>query len=85
MIFDAIVLVLKTVFEGVLGLLPTMSLPAGLTDSMAGIGTRAAALDGIVPVYVLGVCIAAVIGVKLALLAWGVIVFIYDRFPFKAT
>lgn len=85
MIFDAIVGVLSAVLEGVFALLPTMSLPAGLVESSGGVGAVAAGLNGIVPVQTLGGCLVAVLAVRLFIALWAVVVWIYDRFPFKAT
>jgi hypothetical protein len=45
----------------------------------------AGALNGYFPVTVLGVCLVIVLGLKVALSLWRIVVFVYEHIPFKAT
>lgn len=85
MIFDTIVAILVAVFEGILALLPTMALPAAIMQNASAVGQTAAGLNGVLPVTTLGLCLAVVVAVRLFILLWAVVVWIYERFPFKAT
>lgn len=86
MIIEAIVTFFGSAIRAVLGLIPSWSPP---TDAFAGLatsfGSTAAKGNGYFPVVVLGVCLALVMGLKLALLLWRVLVFAYGILPFKAT
>lgn len=85
MIINIIVGVLFAVLTAVFGLVPAYTLPAGVTGAGATLGAPLAALNGVFPVTTLAECVAVVLAARAFLFAWRVIVFIYDRLPFKAT
>lgn len=85
MIIDAIVNILFAVLQGVLGLLPVLDLPAGLTVSASGLGDGLATANTFFPVTTLGTCLGIVLAVRLFLFAWDFLVWLYDKVPFKAT
>lgn len=85
MIFDAIVGVLLSLVTGLLGLVPAFQLPNSMMSFGANVGTRAAALDDILPITAIGVCFVILIGVRLFIGAFQLIVFVWELIPFKAT
>lgn len=79
-----IVTLMLTVLTGVLGLLPTYSPPAfdGLGTTL---GEGLAAANALFPVTTVGVCLGIVFGVRVFLLAWDAIIWLYRLIPLKAT
>lgn len=79
-----IVTLMLTVLTGVMGLLPTYSPP-----SFDGLGTTLgqglAAANALFPITVLGWCLGVVVGVRVFLLAWDAIIWLYRLIPLKAT
>ena len=84
MLLDAIVKLLVGFVNGVFALFPAWEMPAWLTNN-AGVGGFIGSLNGVFPVATLGLCGAAVLGFYLLTFVWDVVVFVYDKFPFKAT
>lgn len=85
MILDAIIGLIVGVLEGLLGLLPAFDISSTFASAGATLGNAAGQLNAILPVSTMGVCIAALLALQLALFVWDVVVFIYDRFPGKFT
>ena len=68
------------------GLIPSWSPPVDVFTGFAStLGAAAAKGNGYFPVAVLGVCVGMIFGLKIALLVWRVILFVYSVIPFKAT
>lgn len=85
MIIDAIVKVVTALLTGILGLVPAYTLNGSFTSAGAGLGSALGAINGVFPVGTLGACLGVVLSARLFMLAWNLIVFIYDKFPAKAT
>lgn len=85
MIFDSIVGVLTSVFTGILGLLPAYSLPGNVTALMSNVGSALAGANSVFPVVQLGLCLGVIVAARVFILGWAVVVWLYDKFPFKAT
>lgn len=73
-----------TVLTGVLGLLPTYD-PPSFEPLGTELGAGLASANALFPVTVLGGCLAAVIGLRLFLLVWDFIIWLYRLIPLKAT
>jgi len=81
MIVDALVTFVCASARAVLGLLPTWTVPATpFATTSYSLGSMASMGNGYFPVAVLGVCIALVLALKVVLLGWRVVVFIYHQF-----
>lgn len=80
-ITDALITFVCTAARAVLGLIPTWTVPATPfgTTSYA-LGSMAALGNGYFPVVTLAVCLALVLGLKVVLLGWRFIVFVYHQF-----
>jgi hypothetical protein len=85
MVTDAVVSVLMGFLTGVLSLLPSWELPASFAAFGPELGAKIDAFNGVLPVVTLGQCLAAMVGFRLFVLAWGLVVWLYDKIPFKAT
>lgn len=86
MILDAIIGFFLAAFRAVVGLLPTWSPDTSAFSTMStSIGSAASSANGYFPVSVLGWCLVLILGVKVALLAWRVVLFVYELIPFKMT
>lgn len=70
---------------GLLGMVPAFALPESVTSAGASVGGTLGSVNGIFPVVTLGACLAAVLALWVFVNAWGLIVMVYDRIPFKAT
>lgn len=82
MIFDAIIQLVIGIFTGILGLLPGYEVPDfGDFGSMVGSGLGVAGV--FFPVPVLGWCLVTILGFRVFMVAWSVVVWIYDKLPFK--
>lgn len=80
MIFDAIVRFLGQSVRAVVGLIPSWSPPASDFATSAGqFGALAFRANGYFPVAVLAWCLVLVLALKVFLLAWRVIVFLYHQ------
>jgi len=65
----------------VLGLIPSWTPPTDAFGSTSTqLGSMAAVGNGYFPVVVLGVCLTLVLGLKVALLGWRVVLFIWHQF-----
>lgn len=85
MIVDAIIGVLLSLFTGVIGLLPSWQVPSSITDLGGTLGGALSGLNGVFPVGTLGLCLAMMVGCRLFVFAWGLIVWVYRLVPFKLT
>lgn len=85
MILDLIVGVLLALVTGIIGLLPSFTLPGSMSDFGTGFGSSLSTLNGLFPVVTLGVCLAAVLGVRLFIAAFNLVVFVYKLIPLKFT
>lgn len=85
MIVDFLMKGVIGLLTGVLDLVPSYSLPDSVTGAGATIGGGIGQIDGIIPVVTIGLCLAVILAFRLFLFAWSIIVFVYDRFPLKAT
>lgn len=85
MLIDGLAMLFIGILNGVLGLVPSFSLPGGFGDAGAGIGSALGAVNQWVPVSTIMLCIAAVLACRVFLVVWSLVVFIYDRVPLKAT
>lgn len=85
MIVDAIVGVLMAILNGVLGLMPAYQLPASFGSFGTTIGDKLAGVNGVFPVVTLGQALAAMVSWWVFKAVWILVVWIYDKFPFKAT
>lgn len=85
MITTFLVKAVVVVLTGVLSLIPVWSLPVELTSSSGDIGSALAAVNGVFPIADVGICLGIVVAARTFLFAWALIVFLYDRIPFKAT
>lgn len=85
MILDLIVKAAVSLFKALLALFPAYSLPdqvKGLGDT---IGSAVAGLNGVVPVVTIGACLAVVLAARVFLFLVGLLVWVYNLIPFKAT
>lgn len=81
MVTEAIVSALIGILQGLVSPLPTMTVDASTINTQAtSAGALASAMNGYAPVQTLGVALALVFGVKVALLGWQVVVWIYHQF-----
>lgn len=85
MILDAIMAILTAVLTGILALLPSYTLPAEFTQVGATLGNALSSAGIYFPVGTLGVCIAAVVGVRVFVSVVAVIGWVYDKIPAKFT
>lgn len=85
MITDFILEVMFGLATALVGFLPDWVPPAGLVTNASTLGVQFSQMNSYAPVSLLGVCLGLVLAVKVALSAWRLAVFVYDRFPFKAS
>lgn len=84
MIFDLIIGALLALVEGVLSLFPTFTAPT-LAPIGGAIGSALSTAAGWFPVATLGACLAAVFAVRLFMVGFNVVMWVYRQFPFKGT
>lgn len=81
MVTEAIVSALVGILEGLVSPLPTYTLDtASFNTTAVSVGSIASVLNGYAPIAQVGIGLAVVLGLKLALLTWQVVVFIYHQF-----
>lgn len=86
MIVLGLIVLLAQALRAVVGLVPDWAPPTAAFEGTAtNVGAMAAAGNAYFPVVTLGVCLVLVLGLKVALLVWRAVVFVYEVFPFKAT
>lgn len=85
MIIDLIVTVTLGLLGALLSLAPPWTLPTESVQSGSEIGGYLRPLNFYFPVTDLLVAILAVLAFSAALTLWHLLVFVYDRLPFKAT
>lgn len=86
MVTDALLTFALSLVRAIAGLLPEWQPDAEpFTTTSTSLGSMAAVGNGYFPVTLLGICLAVVIGLKVALLAWRAVVFVYELIPFKAS
>lgn len=80
MVTDAVIRFLGQSVRAILGLVPSWQPPADDFGSTAtNLGAIAAQGNGYFPVMVLGVCLALVLALKVFLLGWRLVLFIYHQ------
>lgn len=86
MITDTLVGLFVNLLRGLILGLPAWTPDTGAyTASFYQIGTMASILNGYFPVVALAGGLALALGIRVLYAAWVIVVFVYDRFPFKAT
>lgn len=85
MIFDLIFAFLRSVVTALLTLIPSYDLPASVSNLGGDLGGAVAGANAFFPVEHVGICIGLVVGVRAFLMLWDVLVWLYDRLPFKAS
>lgn len=70
---------------GVLSLIPEYELPSSVLSAFEGFGSALGGMNGVVPVGTLGAALVAVVGFRLFLLVWDLVVFVYGKIPLKFT
>ena len=81
MIIEALLKIISGIVRGFASMLPTHHVDtAALGETVGQIGAYAGALDGYAPMTQLGLALAFLVTLKLALMAWNVILFIYHQF-----
>lgn len=84
-IVDALVNALCSMLKAVLMMIPAYSLPQGLSALSGTLGESLAAGNAYFPVASLGIALGIALGARVFIAAWAVLVWVYDKFPFKAT
>lgn len=86
MIVDWLVAFFVGLLDAVLSLIPDWSPDlSGLHTAFATIASAVQMMNQYFPVDVLGVCLGVLLATKAAIAIWHALVFVYDKFPFKAT
>lgn len=85
MITDFILEVMFGLATALVDFLPEWVAPSTLTTSASTLGVQFSQMNSYAPVSLLGACLLLILGVKVFLSLWRLAVFIYDRFPFKAS
>lgn len=85
MILDALIGLVVAILEGILAMLPSFTLGVDLTAFGELAGQGAGIIGAAFPVAALGICILALVAVRVGSTLWNLVVFIYDRLPWKAT
>lgn len=84
MITTLIIRLLSGIVTGIFGLLPTWNINTQpLTDFTTSIGHFLGGLNGYVPEALTLVCLGILLAIKLALLIWRLILFLYELVPFN--
>lgn len=84
MIWDLLVDLVVGFLLAVLDLFPIVNLD-GLAGFGVSIGSGLATANTYFPVGLLGVCLGVVLAVRLGLIGWQFVMFVYRNFPGKAT
>lgn len=81
MVVDILLGIVVGLFLGVIAPLPTFTIDTAFLNVQAQqVGAMASALNGYVPITQIGAALLVLLSLKLALLAWQTIVFIYHQF-----
>lgn len=81
MITEALIAFVAQSVRAVLSIIPAWAPPADAFGSQAqSFGAMVSVGNGYFPVVVTGVCVAFIIGLKVAFLAWRMVLFIYHQF-----
>ncbi|MCW3038203.1 MAG: hypothetical protein JWM31_108 [Solirubrobacterales bacterium] len=81
-VFDAVAAVLT----GLLSLIPAWAMPAQATANTAQtFGSMFAWANGYAPIFHILAAVGVVLGFQVLVSGWTVLVWVYDRIPFKAT
>ena len=81
MITEALVSVMSAVILGFTSLLPSYKVDSSAFGATAGqVGSFAGGLDGFAPIGDLGLALMLIVGLKLALMTWNLVLFIYHQF-----
>lgn len=81
MVLDFIIGVVVGLLNGVLALIPDFTI--GSRGIGSSIGSAAAGANSVFPVVTLGLCIAAVIGLRLFLAVVAFLAWVWDKIPLK--
>lgn len=85
MIVQLVLDIVLGALTGILGLVPTFTVPASVTNFGTSMGSAVAGANGVFPVVTLGVVIGALLALRLAMFVWHGIVFVYKLIPLKGT
>ena len=80
MITELLLLALLPSISGLLGLLPAATLNLSALSNVTSIGAQAAMLNGYFPVGTIGTCLGVVKGLKVFMLGYRALLFIYHQF-----
>lgn len=83
MIIDAIVNGALLVLTGIMSLFPGYTLGGSFTSLGGGLGGSLAQVSGVVPVATIGLCIVALVGVKVFLAGVALVQWVYGLIPFN--
>jgi hypothetical protein len=85
-IVDLLLGALVAMMRGILDLVPVWELDAAaLATSGQTVGSFAGMLSGYFPVATLAFSLLTILGFKVFMSGWRLIVFVYDKLPFKMT
>ena len=86
MIPDFFIATVTAILKNIIELVPTWTIPVAVTQSWGTrFGTFVSWANGFFPVYDVAVCLGILVSIKVIILVWRGVVFIYDKIPFKAT
>lgn len=85
MITDFLMGVIFGLAQAFIDLLPEWAPPAEAMDEATMTGSYTSTANGYFPVVILAVCLLAIVGYRVVLTLWRLVLFIYEHFPFKAT
>lgn len=85
MILDAIIGLLVSFLTAVFSLFPAYSLPGSMTALGSSIGSALNGAGQFFPIGTLGICIGAIVGARVFILGWALVVWLYTKIPAKFT
>lgn len=85
MILDRIISAIVGLVSGVLGLFPSWSFGLDLESTGSTLGQALGVADNYFPVGIVLTCLGVVLGLKVALLVFNAVVFVYRLIPGKFT
>ncbi len=84
-LLDLIFTALFGLLGGLVALIPEWEVPASITGAAADLGATLGGLNGVVPIATLGAALVAVIGFRVFILAFDLVVWVYGKIPAKFT
>lgn len=85
MILDALAAVAVSIITAVLQLVPAYDPGNGITSAGSGFGATLGAGNAVFPIGTLAACLSVMIGLRVFIFLWDLIVSVYKLFPFKAS